>query len=389
MVTKKKNVLFVIDSLTCGGAEKSLVSLLQLLNRDKYELYLWMRSQIGTFLPLIPNDVKIVDAPKYNLLGSIKLKAASLCFSFILRLNKSIGKHEHAAETLYKCQDWAINVPAGDWDVVIAYQQGVPTYLVADKFNNCKKLAWINVDIFKAGYDIRFNNSYYEKLDYIVPVSGSLHKMLLEKMPQFSNKYHTVYDIINPDTIRGLASKNVQQIKTDDNESIIITVGRLAIQKNYIVAVEAAAELKRRGIKFKWYFIGEGDERANIERKINELDVKKQVILLGLQTNPYAFMRQADIYVQTSSFEGFGLTIAEAKILGKPVVSTNFEVVHNQLTHERNGLISEMNGKSIADNIYRILNDDNLRNSIVAEIKKEENTTYMTEVKKVERLIDA
>jgi glycosyltransferase involved in cell wall biosynthesis len=122
---------------------------------------------------------------------------------------------------------------------------------------------------------------------------------------------------------------------------------------------------------------------------VEELEVQEQVKLLGEQMNPYAFMRQADIYVQTSSFEGFGLTIAEAKILGKPVVSTNFDVVRNQLTHEKNGLIAEMSGKSIADHIYRLMMDETLRNRMVNEIKQEKNTTYLTEVRKVEQLIDA
>lgn len=98
-------------------------------------------------------------------------------------------------------------------------------------------------------------------------------------------------------------------------------------------------------------------------------------------------MEQADVYVQTSKFEGFGMTIAEAKILGKPIVSTNFDVVYNQITHEKNGLIAEMNGKSIADSIYRMITDNELRKSIIDEVKRENNITHLTEAKKVEALI--
>ena len=108
-----------------------------------------------------------------------------------------------------------------------------------------------------------------------------------------------------------------------------------------------------------------------------------------MQTNTYPFMANCDIYVQTSSFEGFGLTIAEAKILGKPVVSTNFDVVHDQITHEQNGLIAEMAAEALADNILRLLKEDSLRIRIVDNVKKEHNTTYFTEVKKVEQLLDA
>ena len=108
-----------------------------------------------------------------------------------------------------------------------------------------------------------------------------------------------------------------------------------------------------------------------------------------MKTNPYPYMACCDVYVQTSLFEGFGLTIAEAKILGRPVVSTNFDVVHDQITHGENGLIADMTPESVAENIIRLFEDDDLRNHIIANVKKEENTTYISEVEKVEKLLDA
>ena len=99
-------------------------------------------------------------------------------------------------------------------------------------------------------------------------------------------------------------------------------------------------------------------------------------------------MAQCDVYVQTSSFEGYGLTIAEAKILGKPVISTNFDVVHDQIKHGHDGLIAEMTPESVADNIIMMLTDTSLRDRIVKNVEKEENLTYYTEVQKVERIID-
>jgi glycosyltransferase involved in cell wall biosynthesis len=384
----RRKVLFIIDSLTCGGAEKSLVSLLSQLNQDKYELYLWLRNPVGIFLKSVPQNITIVESPEYTLAESVRLKIAEAFYSLIWRLNRLIGRHEHRAETLYKCVGKAMKVPTGKWHVVVAYQQGLPTYLVADKFHGCKKLAWVNVDIFNAGYNARFNSHFYSKIDQIVLVSDALHEVMSKCLPLFSDKYHVVYDIINPDMVRSMAQEPTKRLKTEADEYILITVGRLVLQKNYIIAVEAASELKKRGVKFKWFLIGEGGERAHIEQAITDLCVKECVLLLGEQSNPYAYMCQADVYVQTSSFEGFGMTIAEAKILGRPVVSTNFGVVYNQLTHEKNGLIANMNGKSIADNIYRMITDDALRNSIITEVNREENTTYSTETKKVEQMID-
>ena len=152
-----KNVLFVIDSLSCGGAEKSLVSLLPLLNSDKYNLFLWMRHPYGEFKYLLPDNVNIVKEPSYNVYERLKLRIGKIFYSVAIRFNKLIGKKEHSAETLYKCQGWAMKVPEGEWDVAVAYQQGLPTYLVADKISARKKIAWINVNVFAAGYNTLYN----------------------------------------------------------------------------------------------------------------------------------------------------------------------------------------------------------------------------------------
>lgn len=384
----KKKILFVIDSLTCGGAEKSLVSLLPLLNREKYDISLWMLSPKGDFLPLVPKEVHVIAQPQYNEIEKIKLRLAHILFSMLIRLKRVLRIKEHGAETLWKCAGWAYKIPQGHWDAVFAYQQGFPTYLVAEKFNAPKKFAWVNADIFAAGYNIGFNTKFYRKFTNIVPVSSILQDLMSDKMPEFKDKYSVVYDIQNPNIIRDLATEQVATLRTDEKEYVLVTVGRLVPPKGYDIAVKAASVLKQQGLKFRWYFVGEGPERANIEKQKQALGVEHEVVLLGLQTNPYAYMAQADIYVQTSKFEGFGLTIGEAKILGKPVVSTNFDVVHNQLTHEKNGLIADMTGESVAENILRLIEDNELRETIISAVKKEENTTYISEVVKVEQLID-
>lgn len=384
----KKKILFVIDSLTCGGAEKSLVSLLPLLDRDKYEIYLWMLSPTGPFVSLVPKDVDVVAQPIYNRWERFKIKVAHLWYSVLIRIMRILKIKEHGAETLWKCVGWAYKIPEGSWDAVFAYQQGLPTYLVAEKFKTPKKFAWVNVNLFAAGYNPKFNSKFYEQFNAIVAVSNDLHNLLVERIPDFKQKYKIIYDILNPNLIREYASVSPQNLKRSPNEYVFVTTGRLVPQKGYDIAVRAASFLKQHGVHFRWYFVGEGSERTKIERWKKELGVDTEVVLLGLQTNPYAFMAQADIYVQTSKFEGFGLTIGEAKILGKPIVSTNFDVVHNQLTHEKNGLIADMTGESVAENILRLIEDRELKETIISTVQKEENTTYLSEAVKVEQLID-
>lgn len=384
----KKKVLFVIESLGCGGAEKSLVSLLSLLDRRKYDLYIWMIHTEGAFKHLLPHDIIVVGQPKYNVFELILYRLSSLIYSVVLRLNGKIGKNEYWGETFYKCRGWAIKAPRGQWDVVFAYHQGFVTYVVADKFHDCKKVGWVNADIFKTGYNILFNSKFYRQYDCICPVSDILHGLMDERMPEFSPKYLTVWDIINPSVTRELSKQPVPNLKSSSDECVFVTTGRLHVLKGYDMAVEAARFLKKKCLKFKWFFIGEGTERNNLKRMIASYELQNNVILLGMQTNPYPYMAQADVYVQTSRHEGFGMTIAEAKILGLPIVSTNFDVIYNQIEHEKNGLIADMDGDSIGEQILRLVQNDELRERIKSAVLKEENTTYLTEVAKVENLID-
>lgn len=382
-----RRILFIIDSLTCGGAEKSIVSLLPLLDRTKYEVYLWIRHRGGVFESLLTENTILVDAPHYSFSRKALLKLGGWAYSIVYRIYKCLGKNVHPSELLWKCQGWAMRMPQGQWDVVIAYQQGIPTYLVATKVKGCKRMAWINANLFNAGYEPKFNAEMYKNVDRICPVSEELHAILCDRYPQFKSKYTTIYDILNPQIIKQQSEEEIDE--TDYNDKLaILTVGRLAPPKNHLLAVETAKVLRDKGLDFCWYFIGEGGELPKILELIQKYRLEPYVKPLGLRTNPYAYMRRCDIYVQTSSFEGFGLTIAEAKILGKPVVSTNFDVVHDQLSHEKNGLIVAMNPNDLADAIMRMHQDEKLRQSIISTVEKEENRTYITEVGKIERLLD-
>lgn len=385
----KKKLLFVIDSLVCGGAEKSLVSLLPLLNREKYEVHLWILHRGEVFESLLSDNVIIEPEPFYNVYERVKFRIAHICYSILFRLKSVLGKSEHTAETFWKCVGNVYKVPSETYDIAIAYQQGVPTYMVSTKINAHKKIAWINADIFAAGYDACYNATFYDQFDILVPVSMNLESVLRERYPQYSDKFHCIYDILNPDLIKRQSQMSVDDFDFSHQHPLIVTTGRLAIAKNHRLAVEAAKKIHERGVDFVWLFIGDGEERQNIDSLIKKYNLQKYVILIGERTNPYPYMARCDVYVQTSTFEGFGLTIAEAKILGKPVVSTNFDVVYDQIKHEHNGLIAEMTPESVADNILRLLNDTDLRNSIIANVNEEKNTTFMTEVEKAEELFDA
>ena len=154
------------------------------------------------------------------------------------------------------------------------------------------------------------------------------------------------------------------------------------------MAVEAAKLLRDKGIDFQWFFIGEGSERKNLEDMISKYALTKNVILVGATDNPYIYMNNADIYVQTSRFEGYCLTLGEARILNTPVISTNFDVVYNQLVDGENGLIVDMKPKAIAEAIERISRDSVLREHIVDNLKKEKKGN-IEEIEKLYNLLNS
>lgn len=386
-----KRVLFIIDSLTCGGAEKSLVSLLPLLDREKYELHLWMLNRGGEFESLLPADVIVEHGPRRSKMGKLKSFLGQVMFSFMLRFNRCIGHKEHPAETLWKSKGWAMTGIPGEWDVAIAYQQGLPTYLVASKIKAKHKMAWVNVDIFKAGYNVEFNLRHLNKMDHVIAVSQTLSSMIAKHMTAIAPKLVTILDVLNPQLITTLADAEIpHDLPKHDMGScpLLVTVARVSPPKNYLLAVETASALRAKGIDFHWIFVGDGPDMSKVKSRIDELKLNDIVIPLGLRTNPYPYMKACDVYVQTSRFEGFGLTVGEAKILHKPIVSTNFTVVTNQLIDGKNGLIAEMNPESLSTAIIKMLKDPHLRQCVVENLKTEYNQTSVTEVKKVEQLLD-
>lgn len=378
-MANKLRVLFLIDSLTCGGAEKSLISLLPLLDYSKVTVDLMMVNRGGVFEEYVPDQVRIVDFtnPK-GIWGEICLLG--------FRIIRRIFPKRHDAELRWQTMSSAYRGLDKTYDVAIAYQQGFPTYYLSDKVKASKKFAWVNTDLEKAGYRTAFNRPFYDKMDKVVPVSDRLCEMLDVSNYVNGRKLFTVFDILNVDLIKKMSYETVH-IPKDSNNLIFVTVGRMVALKGYDLAVGAAKILKKKDISFKWFFVGDGEMRSEIERMISEYGLEKYIVLVGMTPNPYPYMAMADIYVQTSKFEGFGLTLNEARILNKPVITTNFPVVYNQICDGKNGLICEMKAESIAEKLILLSSNVSLREKLIEATRAEVNTTSITEPQKVMNLI--
>lgn len=395
----KKQLLFVIESLTLGGAEKSLVTLLNLLDYSKYDVDLILFAQGGPFQSLLPREVNLLPVPDYFAYNGIpwtkvgqKLKepdklVAQLRYSVALRT----GKHNHIekAVLLWQASHRCFEVLPKEYDVAIAYAQGVPTFFVAKKVKAKKKAAWINVTYLPKGKYLDYIKPMYGCFDYVNAVSESVVGQMQNAFDIPDSKTVMIKDILDVDFAHKMAEmeSDICSVMTGRGAKIL-TVGRLAEMKGYDLAIDAAKLLKESGVDFTWYALGEGGLRSELEARIEEDNVKDRFILLGSRTNPYPFFKACDLYVQTSRFEGFGITLAEAKMFQKPIVTTNFDAVGAQFINEKNGLIVDISAQAIADGIIRMLTDTQLRDTCVANLSKEKigNTE---EIEKFYRIVES
>lgn len=375
----KKKILFVIDSLNIGGAEKSLVTLLNLLDYSRYEVDLQLFAFDGTLMQFLPKEVKVLPPLKYTQFLTLSIwdqllkpKCLMARLLYSLKIRKSGLLHADKACLYWQTIGRCIEVNTHQYDVAIGYAQGIPTFYTVDKVTAKKKLVWINAEYRLTGKTKAYQSRFYRKCDVIVPVSDSACKVFSSIVyPEFKEKMKIMWDITDAQMINRM-SELFSDKPISKECPVIMTVGRLnKPQKGYDLALEAAKILRDRGVKFRWYAIGDGPYREKMEKFISDHQLQEHFILLGFTANPYSYMRQCDIYVQTSRHEGFGLTIAEARILNRPVVCTNFEACTMQMIDGKNGLVTSFNPDDIADAIERLMNDKELYRDIQNYLKNE------------------
>ena len=154
----------------------------------------------------------------------------------------------------------------------------------------------------------------------------------------------------------------------------IVTLGRLSKEKGQHMIPEVVSRLKNEGFTFRWYLIGDGNLRTVIEKSIANLKIEDQIILLGSKLNPYPYLKVCDLYVQTSLHEGYCITLHEAKVFGKPVVTTNFLSASNLIGNEVDGLIVDISKEGLYTGVKKLLEDDNLRKKLSGGILAQKNT---------------
>lgn len=391
-----KNILFIINNLHCGGAEKALISLLETIDYSRYKVDLYLFKHEGLFLNKIPKQVNLLAEPLEYKYFDMSIKTAifdclkrgyfhiiplRIFAGFIFKLEKNRARCE---QRVWKYLSKSLKRMNKEYDIAIGYLEKNPVFFCVDKVNAAKKIGFIHNDYNMLGMDPAIDGRYFNQLDHIVTVSEECSHVLKQRFPRHAYKVEVMYNIVSPNMINKLSS---EVIKLSENPYKIVSVGRLTFQKGFDLAIEACANLVNKGYNLQWFVIGEGEERKNLEKMIEERNLQDHLFLLGIKENPYPYIKAADIYVQTSRFEGKSIAIDEAKILQKPIVVTNFSTAKDQITHEQNGLIVEMNSESISMGIAKLVDDVTLRNKLAENLLKEELGTE-SEINKLYQLFE-
>lgn len=200
---------------------------------------------------------------------------------------------------------------------------------------------------------------YYGKYDKIFCVSKDAQKKFIKYFPTLETKVDIFFNILNNTEIK---AKSLECGFNDNFNGIrIVTVGRLSEEKDQILIPKLVKRLVDDNFNIKWYCIGDGESRKEIENMIEQFNIHKELILLGTQSNPYPFIKNSDIYVQTSKHEGYCITLAEAKLLAKPIITTDFVGAREQIENGKNGIIVNFSEDELYESIKKLILNEKLR----------------------------
>lgn len=361
-----KKILFVINTLGYGGAERAMLDLFSVLGSEKYEISLFVLTGQGELVHEVPEYVQLVN-DKYNDASVLTGEGRKVLMKNVLKAGIGKGLFVRRASYLRKnlrnmrkkgrvqpdklC--WRIlsdgaPVQKDEYDLAVAYLEGGATYYVADHVKAKKKAAFVHIDYGKAGYGRELDLGCYDSFDHIFTVSDEVKEHFLEVYPEYEEKVSVFHNMVNQDRIRRMAEQG-EDFDDDFNGYRILTIGRLTEQKRYDIAIEALAQLKKIcDAPVRWYVLGEGELRESLEQQIRDSGLENDFLLLGVKSNPFPYCKQSDFYVHATGFEGKSIAIQEAQTLGKPILATDCSGNREQIEDGVDGRLCPLTPEDIS-----------------------------------------
>ena len=356
----------MLNDMNVGGTEKAFLNLVDTMSPEEYDVTLLLLRRWGGFLDAVPDWVNVETIERYDILeremnappfavAKERIKAGKVlrgvCIAALHLWYKLTGNRvPYFRFILWRTQTrW-------NCDVAIAFagpQDFISTY-VMEHIDAPTKVQWIHFDVRKIFFAVNTARRLYRKFQHVFVVSEEARQALIQKLPEIEDITRTVPNVISARLCRQQAE--LGESYTDGYTGTrIVTLGRLSAEKGQDIIPEVAAELAAKGLEFRWYLVGDGKLRSIIEEKTEALGVSDRVVLLGTKTNPYPYLKDADLYVQTSYYEGRCVVIDEAKVFGLPIVTTDVAGAREQLDGLENSRIVERNKEKILQAVLQLL----------------------------------
>jgi len=347
---KKRSVLFCINSLASGGAERVLIDILQRINYEYFDVDLCVVENFGVYFNDIPNFVK--------------------CY-------------------IYEDTN---SFPSKNYDVEVAFLEGIATKLIALHQTSAVKIAWVHVDLYtrhwtkSVYFDIHEETLCYNMMDQIIFVSLTAMQQFERLFPKVTAKKQVIFNLFDKKIIN-LKSKSEFPYKREEKLTLC-SIGRLVPVKGYTRLIPIIQKLRSDGFDFNLWIIGEGPQKDLIFNLIKEAKLENVVFLLGFQKNPYPWLQASDVFVSVSYTEGLPLVIGEALCLGKPIIATRVSGVVDLLVDGKYGMMVDTDDDSIYNGLKEMLSNETLRILYAKKAKNGSRTDFFNLQKNLNKIND-
>ncbi len=401
----KPRIFIAIHYLHLGGAETSLIGLLQALAPQKVDVDLFVYSHEGEMMQLIPSYVNLLpensawsmfEKPLKEVLkkGYWRMFLARMLAKFRMKQYvKRQNPMDGSAIMGYLGEEVSKVLPGlhhyGEYDLAISFL--TPHNFVLDHVTAKKKICWIHTDYTRIDVNAALELPVWSAYNQIISISDDVTKTFLQIFPSLKDKIVVIENILSPEFVRQRAELMSRQelaleMPMNDDYLNLLTIGRFSPQKKLEEIPAICRGIVEAGINVRWYIIGYGGSDYYIRREIEREGMQEHVFLLGKKENPYPYIKACDWYVQPSRYEGKSVVVREAQMLCKPVIVTNYPTAPSQIQQGVDGVIVPMDIPVCVVKMVETLKDDKLKCSIV-EYLETHDYGNMGEVEKVYKIM--
>ena len=401
----KLRIFIAIHYLHLGGAETSLIGLLQSLDPAKVDIDLFVYSHEGEMMKLIPGYVNLLpentvwsmfEKPMKEVLRRGYLRMFFARMRAKLHMKQYVKNHQPkdgSAIMGYVGEEVSKVLPnlhhLGEYDLAISFL--MPHHFVLNHVLAKKKICWIHTDYTHIDVDAELELPVWSSYDHVISISEDVTKTFLQVFPSLKDKIVEIENILSPDYVRQrselISLEEIQkEMPTDENCLNLLTIGRFSKAKKLEEIPAICRGIVEAGMNVRWYIIGYGGSDEYIRREIESEGMQEHVFLLGKKENPYPYIKACDWYIQPSRYEGKSVVVREAQMLCKPVIVTNYPTAPSQIRHGVDGVIVPMDIPSCVTKMVETLRDESLKASIV-EYLESHDYGNMGEVEKIYKLL--